>query len=475
VEYDDAAADNDDSAKAKAAKDAAIDAALAEYFASWLRDNDDEIPEDPAPVLDDPSMSTETLRSLLSSNLVKLSSAETARIRTTRSKYPLFKEITPEDEMYRFSYLCDEIPFLLEPANRRLLVGSWDVYYHDEVIDGNAFGKSAARSSLRPNMEGKITIAPEQDRMIRLEGVLYHVPSDIGDQVDGYSDDNEDYEGYYSGGTDETGSEVDDYSDDGNDYESHYSGRADENGGGDENRSGSVANDHDNHEDSINSDEESEEDNWEVDEEEEEWDNQSDSSVRSIFFHFDERLFVMDQSDHCASWRRSGSELNFGLAHHPCSRDEEDDPRGNREDSVTLFRVNEPMAFARGQKQQFISLKDPANYGTESGSYHIHYASMPDEDERYQKKVVEKMRAYRGSWISKLCQGGVELPDSVAHLIAEYWQTKAPPPYLFVEEGDLLLLGRYQERIPDPDFPDMISTFILREHIVLARRCKDED
>ena len=53
------------------------------------------------------------------------------------------------------------------------------------------------------------------------------------------------------------------------------------------------------------------------------------------------------------------------------------------------------------------------------------------------------------------------------HLIWEYWQT-GPPPYLFVNKGDFLLLARCEENIPDPDIPDIVSRTVRREHVVLA-------
>ena len=63
---------------------------------------------------------------------------------------------------------------------------------------------------------------------------------------------------------------------------------------------------------------------------------------------------------------------------------------------------------------------------------------------------------------------GMILPDAAAHLVWEYWKT-GPPPYLIVNRGDLLLLARKKETIPDPEFPENLQVTVTREHVVLAR------
>ena len=51
---------------------------------------------------------------------------------------------------------------------------------------------------------------------------------------------------------------------------------------------------------------------------------------------------------------------------------------------------------------------------------------------------------------------GDSLPDIAAELIAQYL-TITHFPYSTVHKGDLLLLAKYNETVPEPDFPDMHS------------------
>ena len=90
------------------------------------------------------------------------------------------------------------------------------------------------------------------------------------------------------------------------------------------------------------------------------------------------------------------------------------------------------------------------------------------EDETQRMSVLQRMQAYRGSWISKLFPRDMVLPDGVAHLIWEFGQ-RGPPPYLFVNKGDLLLLARCEESLPDPEYPQVLDMNFTREHLVLAR------
>ena len=74
------------------------------------------------------SMTLETMEKLLSSPLVKLTDSEISRAR--HANYPMFKDIS--DEMVRFSYLFDEIPFDVErDYNKARLAGTYNVVYHN--------------------------------------------------------------------------------------------------------------------------------------------------------------------------------------------------------------------------------------------------------------------------------------------------------------------------------------------------------
>ena len=151
--------------------------------------------------------------------------------------------------------------------------------------------------------------------------------------------------------------------------------------------------------------------------------------------------------------------------------------RDDSPNSVTLFLAKENMAFCRGKKQKFISLSKTCNYGLECGSHYTYGHLNPpyqfdSNDESQRMNVLETMKAYRGSWISKLSKSSdISLPEGVVNLIWQYWKN-GPPPYLFVEKGDLLLLARYKEEVIDPACPELVST-ITREHMVLGRPDRD--
>ena len=137
----------------------------------------------------------------------------------------------------------------------------------------------------------------------------------------------------------------------------------------------------------------------------------------------------------------------------------------------TLLRANESMAFARGEQQRFISLDDPNNYGTECGTHYDHRCGYGidtwDKDDKFQQmKMIETIQAYRGSWIRKLPPGALQIPEDVVHSIWEYYK-EGPPPFIFVNKGDLLLLARYEEQVPDPEDPVVVT--VTREHVILAR------
>ena len=227
-------------------------------------------------------------------------------------------------------------------------------------------------------------------------------------------------------------------------------------------------------------------------------DRLTDRYIRKLFsdwsfLHFDERSFVLDDEERyeSASWFGSGSEVNFGLITSSQNTDgdsdeEDEDPEEEEQakNNVTLFKVNETMAFAKGDKQRFISLERSCNIGVECGShydsrYKRQYFDPPYEyaNNNARIKVLQDMQAYRStSWICKLCPSDMIFPEAVGNLIREYWQA-GPPPYLIVNKGDLLLLARHEEIVPDPDFPNQEESCIAvtREHVVLARPKKDED
>eukprot|EP00592_Proboscia_alata_P005422 CAMPEP_0194373366 /NCGR_PEP_ID=MMETSP0174-20130528/21795_1 /TAXON_ID=216777 /ORGANISM="Proboscia alata, Strain PI-D3" /LENGTH=395 /DNA_ID=CAMNT_0039152391 /DNA_START=309 /DNA_END=1494 /DNA_ORIENTATION=+ len=322
------------------------------------------------------SMTLEKMDMLLSSTLVELSSAETKRAR--HATYPIFKDNS--DEMSRFSYLFDEIPFALEEDYKKRLAGKYDVIYHGEKNDWGALEGWELPSMRQNHRKGMITIGGMDNYPTCLEGNLLFFP---------------------------------------------------------------------------------------------ESDTKEEEFMKDTFLHFDERSFVLGGDYKNASWYASGSEYGFGLTKP--SRNLFDNEGGDTHNSVTLFRVNESMAFARGDKQTFISLEKPHNHGTECGSPHdkYGYCDVDDSPGNVRMNLIETMQSYRGSWISKLSTG-VEIPDGVAHLIWEYFQT-GPPPYLFVNKGDLLLLARCKESVPDLDFPEMISSAVTREHLVLARPKREND
>ena len=201
--------------------------------------------------------------------------------------------------------------------------------------------------------------------------------------------------------------------------------------------------------------------------------------LQYTFLHFNEESFALNDVYKEASWYESG--CDFGLITNPFTAERDNgtsvaEGRDDSPDSVTLFLVKENMAFCRGEKQKFISLSKTCNYGLECGSHYKYgYLNPPyqfdSNDESQRMNVLEAMKAYRG-WISKLSTSSdISLPEGVVKLIWEYWKN-GPPPYLFVEKGDLLLLARYKEEVIDPACPELVST-ITREHMVLGRPKRD--
>jgi hypothetical protein len=79
-------------------------------------------------------------------------------------------------------------------------------------------------------------------------------------------------------------------------------------------------------------------------------------------------------------------------------------------------------------------------------------AYMMSFDDKHQIHVIEKMKAYHGSWISKLCPSNMTLPEGISRLVWEY--RKSGPPPLFT------------------DVP-WITVPVTREHVVLVRPCSN--
>jgi len=413
------------------------------------------------------SMTPETMEKLLSSPLVKLTSTEINRAR--HENYPMFKDIS--DEMLRYSYLFDEIPFDVErDYNKQRLAGTYNVVYHNETCDwGQLQGWDVSSTREENNHKrGLIIIGSSESNPRCLEGYLLFLPtaedycSDSDEE--GYSDDSdeEEYsdEGSYNGTDAEEESEEEE-----GESSSINDNEVEDNGGIEQ----------DNNEDQSLSDES------EVDEESDiEEVSVADNLLQYTFLHFNENSFVLNDVYEEASWYESG--CDFGLITNPNTTERDNstavaEGRDDSLDSVTLFLAKENMAFCRGEKQKFISLSKTCNYGLECGSHYKYgYLNPPyqfdSNDESQRMNVLETMGAYRGSWISKLStSSGISLPEGVVNLIWGYWKN-GPPPYLFVEKGDLLLLARYKEEVIDPACPELVST-ITREHMVLGRPDRD--
>jgi hypothetical protein len=447
----------------------------------------DEFPDPPPePTLAGP-MTVQEMEHLLTSSLVKLSPSEMKHLRY--GTYPIFRDNTRY--MLRESFLFDEIPFGLKEFNREDLKHAFRVYYHDEKIDWGGLEGWDVPSTRNNDDKGLVIIDRKPGYAHCLEGRLCFIPSDEENNLF-----NELWDEYYESQNESEDSECanDQYDDASVDEEydsqdeclsSCHSGPDDEEQmceGGD---------------DSVEADEGSESESKSESESEHSECSSSDESkaYRSFmnkryeekllsdwtFFEFDERQFYHNQNQDddvykSASWYNSGCECNFGLI-NPQRGNEEDANEDEREtgNTVTLFIANESMAFARGDKQQFVSLERPNNYGIECNSHYNslykreYFDSDYEDNDMHRMNVLQKMQAYRSTtWICKLCPTGMMLPDAVGHLIWEYWKT-GPPPYLIVNEGDLILLARKKETIPDPDLPEFLQVTVTREHVVLAR------
>ena len=459
----------------------------------------DEYPDPPpAPVLTAP-MSVEEMEILLASSLVKLSPTELKHVRY--GSYPIFRDNS--GYYLRESFLFDEIPFGLKDFNRDDLRNGFDVYYHDDKIDWGGLGEWDVPSTRNNSAEGLVIIDRKRGYKYCLEGRLCFIPPDEKEEMynEALNRDSDDEEQYDL--QDENMSEDSEYTHDhceDDEYNSQdeylseedssvasHSGAEDEQQSYDESM---VNNEEASEEESGMGSEHSENSSAEEsDGESYNW-NEIRASLEERYtqkllsdwtlFHFDELHFKQNQDNRYkeASWYASGSECDFGIIN---SQDNEQDAdEGEREDAdandgeredgntVTLFIANESMAFARGDRQHFVSLERPNNYGSECNSHYNFYFRY-EENDMHRMNVLQRMQAYRSTtWICKLCPTDLILPDTAAHLIWEYWQT-GPPPYLFVERGDLLLLARKKEDIPDPDLPEVLKVTLTREHVVLAR------
>jgi len=404
------------------------------------------------------SMTLETMEKLLSSPLVKLTSTEISRAR--HASYPIFKDIS--DEMTRFSYLFDEIPFDVErDYNKARLAGTYNVVYHNESCDWGMLKGWDVPSTREENnhKKGLIIIGSSESSPRCLEGYLLFMPT----AEDYYSDSDE--EGY-----------SDDYDEEEYSDEGSSNGTEAEEEGESSSINGSKVEDNDGI-DQDNNEDQSLSDESEVDEESDiEEVSVADNLLQYTFLHFGEESFALNDVYNEASWYESG--CDFGLITNPNTAERDNstsvaEGRDDSPDSVTLFLAKENMAFCRGEKQKFISLSKTCNYGLECGSHYKYGYLNPSyqfdsNDESQRMNVLETMKAYQGSMISKLStSSGKSLPEGVVNLIWQYWKN-CPPPYLFVEKGDLLLLARYKEEVIDPACPELVST-ITREHMVLGR------
>lgn len=470
---------------------------MEEGVNSYQHDLYNEYPAPPpVPALTSP-LTVEEMEILLASSLVKLSPTELKH--TRNGNYPIFRNNSLN--LLRLSFLFDEIPFDLKEFNRDDLRHCFRVYYHDDKIDWGEWEGWDVPSTRNNNAKGLVFINRKRGYAHCLEGRLCFIPPDEEQQVikECYhldSDDEEeecDSEDEYLSGDSECAS--DHYDDDNEEYDSQDEYLSEE---------GSSVARHSGAEDEQQSNDECMENNEEEVSEESElgsehssdsdWNQKTESFKKRYsqklysdwtLFHFDELHFNEPNNRYKeASWYASGSECDFGLINSQDNEQDADDGEredadandGEREDrnTVTLFIANESMAFARGDRQHFVSLERPNNYGSECNSHYNSYLGYNDhfryeENDMHRMNVLQRMQAYRSTtWICKLCPTDMILPDDAAHLIWEYWQT-GPPPYLFVERGDLLLLARKKEDIPDPDLPEVLKVTLTREHVVLAR------
>ena len=444
----------------------------------------EEFPDPPPePTLATP-MTVQEMERLLASSLVKLSPTEMKHIRY--GTYPIFRDNARY--MLRDSFLFDEIAFGLKEFNSEDLKHVFSVYYHDDKIDWGGLEGWEVPSTRNTDDKGYVVIDRKCGYAHCLEGRLCFIPSDEENEL--YNAVAEEYYGsqneYSSEDSECANDQYDDASVD-EEYDSQdeclsscHSSPVDEK----QPREGD--------DDSVDSESESESEHSESSSSS--FEESKVESYRSYvskryrekllsdwtFFQFDEVQFYQNQNQDdnsytSASWYHSGCECDFGLILNPQRSNEQDANNDEREagNTVTLFIASESMAFARGDKQHFVSLERPNNYGIECNSHYKYNERYFDPDyvdnDLHRMNVLQKMQAYRSTtWICKLCPTGIILPDAVAHLIWEYWKT-GPPPYLIVNKGDLILLARKKESIPDPEHPEFLQATVTREHVVLAR------
>jgi len=306
------------------------------------------------------SMTLETMEKLLSSPLVKLTDSEISRAR--HASYPMFKDLS--DEMVRFSYLFDEIPFDVErDYNKARLAGTYNVVYHDEACDwGMLQGDLPSTREENNHKKGLIIIGSSESNPRFLAGYLLFLPtaedyysdSDEEEYLDDYDEEEYSDEGSYDD-TDAEEEEGESSSINGNEVE--------DNGGIEQ----------DNNEDQSLSEESETMNEGEVDESDIEEVSVADNLLQYTFLHFNEESFALNDVYKEASWYESG--CDFGLITNPNTAERDNstsvaEGRDDSPDSVTLFLAKENMAFCRGEKQKFISLSKTCNYGLECGSHY---------------------------------------------------------------------------------------------------------
>lgn len=384
-------------------------------------------------IVPQPSPSTlANIETLLLSKLVELTPLETHQAR--KESYTIFKDNARDN--HRWSFLFDEISFKLGTQYvvedgtikyRQLdkLIGAYDVCYHDDKIDWGATEDWDVPSTVNVCDKGLVMIAPAEGSNC-LEGRLFFTPDSDNDEYcseeESYATNNEI--------TQENSCAIQD------EGASNYDA---------EERNAENPSDADDGEDS---------DDITLTESE-----KMTALQEHAFIHFGTQSFNLDRTYKDASRHASGSEVDFGLTKHPINDDNySNNNAGEHENksSVTIFRVDENMAFAKGHKQKFASLENAFN--VDLGGY----AKMEIQN------VLEQMQAYRGSWTSKSCPSDMNLAERVVHLIWEHWH-EGSPPVLFVRKGDLQLLARHELYLPDPDYSDVCGVNVAREHLILAR------
>jgi hypothetical protein len=450
-------------------------------------------------------MCPKTVNALLSSNLVKMTPAEEERAR--REIYPIFKD--RNDEIGRNSSLYDGIPFAVaDPLGiRNVLSTVWEIYYHDETIDwgplegwkvppavekgcgGLVVFQKVQTSTKENDIRGYVSFCKKNDRE---EEQRQHSSINSGDaalddaESDGMWARNDDMDiSDRSHSLRDSEDEIEDsISDDLHSFEADV-------------EDGDIMGDNEPHSDASelldaqedaalhdDFDEDNEDHivNDEMGENVHEHQLEADQSYvyglleQQALLKFSIRDFEPERFYDQNSWWPSHSHCSFGVERNVNLRLNPDENYSAR---VTIFEVNETMAFELGDKQKFISLEDPRNYGTETESNHtqnLFYGTpFPQENVQKQMQVLERMQAYRGSWIGKLCPPELEVPDAVAEHIGQYLKRSSPPPYLFVQKGDLLLLARYKDFTPCPDLEDRIHVGVTREILILAHPSQEPE